>query len=95
MWLSKDEYTKLVVTAAKAETRADWLLVQVNQLQHDLGIQKSERTGQPVAVPMYVKEATPPPSEQAETSFEDMGDVQARVHGVDWDDYGRVAINAG
>jgi hypothetical protein len=91
MWISKKAYTELVDRAARSETRADWLMTQVNQLQHELGVVKHEATGRPVAVPMYTREATPPREDMAETSFEDMGDELAKKYGVNWDDVGRVS----
>jgi hypothetical protein len=94
MWISKADYTALVDKTARAETRADWLLTQVNQLQHELGVLKHEATGKPVAVPIYTKEASPPVDDTAETSFEDMGDDLAHRLGVNWDDFGRVSTVA-
>lgn len=94
MWISRTTYTALIDARARAETRADWLLTRVNQLEHDLGTLKHEITGKPVAVPVYTKDASPPPDDPAETVFEDMGDEMARKLGVQWDDFGRVAVPA-
>jgi hypothetical protein len=82
MWLSKKDYTALVDKAARSETRADWLMTRVNQLEMEVGNFKHDTTGRPVAIPMYAKVATPPPSDQAETSFEDMGDTLALIEGL-------------
>jgi hypothetical protein len=83
MWLSKADYTTLVDKAARAETRADWLMTRVNQLEAEVGGFKYEITGRPVAIPMYTKEASPPHDDPAETSFEDMGDDLARRLGIE------------
>lgn len=83
MWISKQDYTAMVDKTARAETRADWLLTQVNQLQVELGTLKYEKTGKAVAVPLYTREATPAHDDPAETSFEDVGDDLARTLGLD------------
>lgn len=85
MWMSKAQYTALIDKTARAETRADWLLTQVNLLQTELGQLKFQVTGKPVAIPMYQREATPvvDPEAVGETSFEDMGDELAKKHGID------------
>lgn len=90
MWISKADYTVLVDKAARAETRADWLMTRVNQLEHENGTLRLKLTGEPQAVPVYKKEATPPPDDPAEVTFEDVGDGLARKLGIDWDDAGRV-----
>jgi hypothetical protein len=69
-------------------------MTRVNQLEIAVGTAEHDRTGKPVAIPMYAKVATPPVDEQAETSFEDMGDELARKYGASWDDDGRVNFNA-
>ena len=90
MWISKADYTTLVDRCARAETRADWLLTQVNLLNQQLGEVKFNQTGQATAIPIFHKEATPPVTKTPEDSFEDMGDDAAHVEGVSWDDFGRV-----
>lgn len=84
MWLSSKRYTELIDKAARAETRADWLMTRVNQLELELGHARAELTGRPQPVPTYRKDATPQPEDTlGAESFEDLGDDLARVHGVD------------
>lgn len=84
MWIKSDTYVALVDRAARADTRADWLMTRVNQLEMEVGSLRHEITGKPQPVPVFRKDATPALDEQAETSFEDLGDELARKHGVDW-----------
>ena len=91
MWISKADYTALVSNCSRAETRADWMTVRINQLELELGAYKFDKTGIPVVVPTLIKESSFPVDEPAETSFEDLGDDLARKFGVQWDDYGRIA----
>ena len=92
MFIKRSDFVALVDARARAETRADWLMARVNQLELDCGTLKHELTGKPVAVPMFAKDASPPPEDPAETIFEDMGDDLARKFGVQWDDFGRIAV---
>jgi hypothetical protein len=82
MWINKADYTALVEGKAKAETRADWLITRVNQLERELGVWKEHTTGIPAAIPIIRREATPPvdPEALGETSFDDMGDELAKKH---------------
>lgn len=83
MWMKKAEYIAMVDKTARAETRADWLLTQVNMLQAEVGALKHELTGRPVAVPMFRKEATPHTDPApAEMSFDDVGDEEATRLGL-------------
>lgn len=86
MWISKTRYTDLI----KAETRADWLLTRVNQLELELATERHARTGVPQPVPMIRKESTPEPEDPITDSFEDLGDELAKKYRVAWDDHGRV-----
>ncbi len=90
MWISKRDYLAFVDKLARAETRADWFMTRVNQLELEVGTARHDLTGRPVAIPAYAKEASPPREDPAETSFEDMGDELAKKHGVSWNDDGRV-----
>lgn len=94
MWISRKEYTALVDARARAETKADWLLIQVNLLHAELGQRKYEQTGKPTPVPMFQREATPQDTKTPIDLFEDMGDVQARLDGIDSDDHGRIVFAA-
>lgn len=86
MWVKATIYLALVDKAARAETRADWLMTRVNQLELELGHVRHDLTGKPQPVPMFKKEGTPPPQDGTVDSFEDLGDELARVHGVSWAD---------
>lgn len=81
MWISKKDYTAIIEARAKAETRADWLLTRLNQLEHEAGTLKHHVTGIPQQIPIYQREATAPVDNEAELSFEDLGDENARKHG--------------
>lgn len=81
MWISAQNYAALVEKSARAETRADWLLTRVNQLELELGHVRHELTGKPQPVPMFKKDATPQPESPTADSFEDLGDDLARIHG--------------
>jgi len=82
MWVKKADYLALIEKSAKAETRADWLITRVNQLELELGNLRHHITGVPAAVPIIRREATPPvdPEALGETSFDDMGDDLALKH---------------
>ena len=93
MWIRLKDYIALVDKAARAETRADWLLTRVNQLELEAGDLRFQLTGRPQPVPMFRKESTPRPDAPPNLeSFEDMGDVEAMKHGIGWDDQGRVTL---
>lgn len=94
MWISKQQYTDLVDARARAETKSDWLLTQVNLLNAQLGEMKYQQTGKPTPVPLFQREATPQDTQTPIDVFDDMGDVAARIDGVDWDDAGRVKFAA-
>lgn len=83
MWISKKQYTDLIDRAARAESARDFALAQVNVLQTEVGQLKHELTGKPIAVPRYKLESQQrvDPEQVGETSFEDMGDDEARKHG--------------
>jgi hypothetical protein len=83
MWISKQKYTEMVDKTARAETRSEWLLTQINLLQTELGTLKHSVTGQPVAIPQFRREATDhSKNDPAETSFEDVGDDVALKLGL-------------
>lgn len=83
MWISTKDYAALVEKYSRAETRADWLLTRINQLEIELGDAKYQVTGRPVVVPIIHREATPRQvDDPAETSFEDMGDENAVKFGI-------------
>lgn len=86
MWISKARYTELV----KAETRADWLIHQVNALTLEAASLREKLTGIPQVVPMIQREATPRPVSPDTDDFEDMGDAEALKHGAKWDENGIV-----
>lgn len=93
MWMPLADHITLVDRAARAETRADWLMTRVNQLEVEVGALKFELTGKPQPVPRFLKEATPRPADPPDlASFDDMGDDEARRHGVSWDEQGRVLL---
>lgn len=96
MWIALAQYVALVDKAARAETRADWLLTRVNQLELEAGDLRFQLTGRPQPVPMFQKAATPRPEAppQVGESFEDMGDDEAVKHGIGWDEHGRVTLPA-
>lgn len=85
MWIKQVDYVALIDKNARAETRADWFMARINQLELELGTLKHEMTGRPVAIPTLRKEATPMVDNPAETQFEDVGDELAKKFGVDWD----------
>ena len=85
MWISAKRYTDLIEKAARAETRADWMMARVNQLELELGTARAELTGRPQPVPHYRKESEIPEDRLGAESFEDLGDDAARKHGVDTD----------
>lgn len=86
MWISKTRYTDLI----KAETRADWLVHQVNRLELDCANLRAQITGQPQAVPIIQRESTPRASSPDTDEFQDMGDELAIKHGAHWNDSGEV-----
>lgn len=94
MWIKQPDYVKLIDGRARAETRADWLMQRVNQLERELATLRHDTTGKPQVIPIYTKEAstTGQKARDAELDFEDLGDEQARLHGVNWTDDGRVVL---
>ena len=89
MFIRKADYRALVERAARAETRADWLLMRINQLELEVGTLRTTVTGTPQAVPVLHREPTPPPEDADGDSFEDLGDDLAKKYGVTWDLHGR------
>lgn len=83
MWITKAEYTALVSGKASAEATRDWALTQINMLQTEVGQLKLELTGKPQPVPRFRMEAAKPvdPFLIGETSFEDLGDEEAKANG--------------
>lgn len=86
MWISKARYTELV----KAETRSDWLIQRVNELNLDVANLRTQITGVAHPVPIIHRENTPKPVSVDTDDFADMGDDAALKHGAKWDDSGRV-----
>lgn len=86
MWISKARYTELV----KAETRAEWLTVQLNTASMELAHLRERVTGIPQTVPIIQREATPRPVSPDTDDFNDMGDAEALKHGAKWDENGVV-----
>jgi hypothetical protein len=83
MWISKKQYTDLIDRTARAEAARDFALAHVNVLQTEVGQLKLEITGRPQPVPRFKLESqkTVDPEQVGETSFEDLGDDEARRHG--------------
>ena len=88
MFIRKSDYLALVERAARAETRADWLMTRVNQLEIDLGNTRASLTGIAQPVPMLKRESTAPPEDADGDNFEDLGDDLAKKYGVTWDPMG-------
>lgn len=89
MFIRKSDYLALIERAARAETRADWLMTRVNQLEIDLGNTRASITGIAQPVPMLKREPSTPPEDADGDSFEDLGDDLAKKYGVTWDPLGR------
>lgn len=92
MFIKHREYVALVEKHAREETRANWFMERVNQLERENADLRHRILGIPQAVPRYQRtsERTPPPDHDQELSFEDMGDVAATREGATWNQDGEV-----
>jgi len=99
MWIPKDRFESLV----KAEAQAEMLVARVNQLEHELATARFQLTGQPQMVTKLARAvgkpfvppgavANPQDSGLGPQDFEDMGDAEARIQGVNVDEDGRVKL---
>lgn len=92
MFIKRDKYIALIEKSAREETRANWFMERVNQLEQENADLRHKVFGVPQSVPRYARtsEKSAPHDHESEVSFEDMGDTAALREGVSFNDEGEV-----
>lgn len=104
MWVAKKEYDRmqwalarveqLTARVAAAQTTNDWLMHQINRLEHERAKLVETYMGVKLPVPEIGTAAPAVDIDQVlrdpGTLFNDIGDEEAERLGVDWDPEGKV-----
>lgn len=92
MFIKKAAYLALIEKHAREETRANWFMERVNQLERENADLRHRVLGIVQSVPQYqrTKDQPAPHDHDSELSFEDMGDTAALREGATWNKDGEV-----